>query len=101
MLEELSVSGVPPHQGMDYTPRDAAIAIKAAGRRAVMDLKAAIITAHHTASLSRSKRIPSLKTLLKKVDPVQRRPMTTKELRAAIFAANKALGGTVRYAGSE
>ncbi|AGH31363.1 hypothetical protein TVVG_00014 [Tetraselmis viridis virus SI1] len=100
MLEELSLAGVPPHVGFDYTPRDAAIVIKAAGRRAVLDIKAAVITAHYTASLSRSKRIPALNRLLKKLEPERARPMTTKELRAAIFAANAALGGTVRHAGS-
>ena len=50
-----------------------------------------------TASLSRTKanRFPTLGELLRKLEPAKQ--MTVKQIRSAIFALNRAMGGKVIY----
>jgi len=52
-------------------------------------------TAWHMVALDRSKKLPKLEDLIRKLEPA--RVMSPRDLRAAIIAAATAMGSSVRH----
>lgn len=88
-----AVAGVLPHQALDYTHRMLAAALEAEQTRQKNGLALAIITAHNTENFARTKRLPRLQDVLRKLWPP--RVMSAKEQHASIMAMARAMGARV------
>lgn len=91
--------GVSPLEFWELTYREIHAVVSAHHKRMRHDQRIAIITGYHAGIVGRSKKPPKLEDLLKPLEEKRRpkRPMTPRQIRNAIFEANRALGGKVRY----
>lgn len=92
-MAEASAAGVHPHLFWDYTWRELYAVLQGSTLRARRDHKLALFNAWHGANLRRGKRLPELRTLLRKLDPV--RVMSAGSIRAAVMGIAQALGANV------
>lgn len=79
------------------TPREVHAAFQGAAYSARRQAKLAMFTAWHTGAFARyrrDKRLPELSGILRKFDPQPE--MTGPQLRSALLAAHKAMGGVTR-----
>lgn len=75
------------------TFRELAAVFEGARQRDLRALEIATVTAWYGAAFERSKRLPSLQDVLKKIRPPK--PMSGDDIRAYVFAMNEQMGGTV------
>lgn len=94
-MAECAAAGVPPHLFWDYTWREIHAVLEGSAIRARRDHKLATYTAWQTANWSKAKRLPDLKQLLRKFDPV--RAMNPDAIRRSVLGIAKALGATVEH----
>lgn len=92
-MAEASAAGVHPHLFWDYTWRELYAVLQGSTIRARRDHKLALFNAWHGVNLGKAKRLPELRTLLRKLDPV--RVMSATSIRAAVMGIAQALGATV------
>jgi len=92
-MAECSAAGVHPHLFWDYTYRE--IFAVLAGSRLVTTRahKLTLFGAWHGANLQNHKRLPDLKSLLRKLDPV--RAMSASSIRTEVMNIAKAMGAAV------
>lgn len=88
-------AGVPPHRFWDYTYRELYAVFAAIGVRERRERKVLIWAAHANAIWGRTKKVPSLSSIIRRLDPP--RPMSPKAIRASIMAIAKAMGAAVVY----
>lgn len=79
-LRDALRAGVPALQFWEMTPRETLAAIEAAAWRLEHEEERAISQAWHTAALSRARRFPALKSLLKRAKPSEaaRKPIAER-----------------------
>lgn len=94
-MAECAAAGVPPHLFWDYTWREIHAVLDGAAIKARRDHKLAAFTAWQTANLTKAKRMPDLKQLLRKFDPV--RAMNPDAIRRSVLGIAKALGAVVEH----
>ena len=80
----------------DMTYRELFACFDARARQLRHEHRLAIITGYHAGIIGRGKKAPKLAELLRPFEE-PRAPMSPKALRAAIIAANRAMGGKVIY----
>lgn len=93
-MAEAAAAGVLPHIMFDYTHRMLYAAIRGAFIRDARVRKESLWAAWQTANFTRSKRLPDLLPLLRKLDPVPVR-MTAREIRDSVFDMAKAMGAKI------
>lgn len=93
-MAEAAAAGVLPHVFWDFTYRELYAAF--AGRNIVQrrQHQLGLFEAWHTAAFYRSKKMPVLADLLRKMEPG--RVMSSRAIRAAIIGAAQAMGAVVR-----
>lgn len=94
-MAEAAAVGIPPLQFWDSTYRELYAAFQGDAIRRRRDRQEAISAAWHGAAFERSKRLPDIRAILRKMEPM--REMTNHELRASILGIAKAMGATVEY----
>ena len=92
-MAECSAAGVHPQDFWHLTPREVYAVLAGSGLRARRDHKLTLWGAWQTANLSKAKRLPDLKSLLRKLDPV--RVMSSASIRAEVMNIAKAMGAAV------
>jgi hypothetical protein len=88
-------AGIPPHIALDYTPRELYAVF--VGRNLIQTRmhSLAIYQAWHGEAFARQKRLENLADLLRKLN--QPRVMSTRQVRATIIGAARAMGAKVRF----
>ncbi len=86
--------GIPPDDMLDMTYRELYAAFKGHRDRSIRAHQLALYEAWHTAAFYRSKKMPELLPMLRKLEPS--RVMSPKALRSVIVGAAMAMGAKVR-----
>lgn len=92
-MAEMSAAGVHPHLFWDYTYREVHAVLAGAALRARREHKLNLWGHWQGANLSKARRLPDLKQLLRKLDP--RRVMSAANIRAEIMSIAAAMGAKV------
>lgn len=92
-MAEAAAAGVLPHLFWDYTYREVYAALAGAKLQARRAFKLHLWTAWQGVNLSRSKKLPPLKGLLSKLEPI--RDMSASEIRKAVLGIAESLGAVV------
>lgn len=88
-------AGIPPHEALNYTPRMIGWVLDAHVERMRQAAKDHITLAYRIEGFARTKRLPDIRQLLRKLDPP--RVMSGSEQRAEILGVARAIGAPVRY----
>lgn len=91
----MAAAGVMPHDALDYTARMLNAAIDGAAERQRIAMALGLWTAHHGEGLARTKRLPDLAVMLRKLQPGGGAPMSPKEQHSAIMQMARAMGARV------
>lgn len=92
-MAEASAAGVHPHLFWDYTWRELYAVLAGATLRTRREHKLVMWGHWQGQSLSRQRRLPELKTLLRRLDPS--RVMSASSLRAAVIGMAEAMGAKI------
>lgn len=92
-MAEAAACGVPPHLFWDYTYRELTAALAGAKLQTRRAFKLNLWTVWQGVNLSRNKKLPELRGLLSKLDPI--RDMSAQEIRKAVLGIAQSLGATV------
>jgi hypothetical protein len=92
-MVEAVAAGMPPHQFWDSTHREIYALLAGAALKARRDHKLTLWGHWQGQNLRRSKRLPDLKQLLRKLDPA--RVMSGQAIRAAILGIAESMGAKV------
>lgn len=96
MLELAAEAGFSPLELWDMTHREIQAIVLGHARSLRLQHRLALISGWHAGAISRAKKPPPLAKLLKPFEE-PKPPMSPRQLRAAIIAANRAMGGKVTY----
>jgi hypothetical protein len=94
-MRECAAAGVTPEAFWNLTHRETYAVIAGDAIRRRRDRQAIMWGAWHGAAFERSKRMPDLRAILRKMEPM--REMTNREMRASIMGIAQAMGATVEY----
>lgn len=94
-MAECAAAGVPPHLFWDYTWREIHAVLEGASIRARRDHKLSLLNAFQTANWTKAKRLPDIKQMLRRLDPV--RAMNPDAIRRSVLNMAKALGAVVEH----
>lgn len=92
-MAEAAAAGVLPHLFWDYTYRELHAVLAGAKLTARRQFKLHLWTAWQGVNLSKAKKLPPLKGLLSKLDPI--RDMSASEIRQAVMGIAESLGARV------
>lgn len=92
-MAECSAAGVHPQDFWHLTPREVYAVLAGSGLKARRAHKLTLWGHWQGANLQKAKRLPDLKSLLRKLDPV--RVMSSASIRAEVMEMAKAMGAAV------
>lgn len=92
-MAEAAAAGVAPHLFWDYTYRELHALMRGSAIRARRQHQLAIFGAYQGERFARTKRLPDLKALLRKFEPV--RVMSREALKATVLGIAQAMGAVV------
>lgn len=94
-MAEAHAAGITPTEFWDLTYREIYAVLDGARIAARRARQMAIFTAWHVEAFSRTKRLPDLAGILRKMEPAE--VMSPRQIRTAIIAAAEAMGSRVVY----
>ena len=92
-MAECSAAGVHPQDFWHLTPREVYAVLAGSGLNARRAHKLTLWGQWQGANLQKAKRLPDLKSLLRKLDPL--RVMSSASIRAEVMEMAKAMGAAV------
>ena len=92
-LKAALASGIAEHRFWGLTPYQTRLAVEQRGADARAQYRLAMWTAWHAAAFERSKQLPKLEDILKRLDGAPAKRMTGEEMLRAVEALNTAAGG--------
>lgn len=92
-MAEASAAGVHPHLFWDYTWFELHVLLQGAQIVARREHRLSISNAWQTANWSKAKKLPDLRQLLRKLEPL--RDMSARAIRSAIVGMAEAMGAKV------
>lgn len=92
-MAEASAAGIHPHLFWDYTFRELHAVMRGAALNAKRAHQLALFESYHVESFARTKRLPTLKSLLRKLEPA--RVMSRDAIRSVVLGMAEAMGAQV------
>lgn len=92
-MAECAAAGLPPGEFFDYTYRMIAALLEGAKKREIREHQLHLWAQYQGQALSRTKRLPNIATLLRKLEP--NKPMSGREIRHWLMEAARQMGAKV------